>query len=213
MIQNDIPVKHFYMLRHGETEANAAKIMAGSLDSPLTKKGREQAQALHLIVKSLDKKPDRIIHSALSRARDTALIINETLNLPMHENPDYAEMDAGDWEGVPYNQCQSLLKSWINPPGGEAYEAFLNRIKMAKTKALKGDEPPLIVSHGGVFRAFFKLYNIHNEGVQNCKLYEFIPKKQARESFPWDVWRYDIEDEVIRKPVDLQNHPASEIAL
>ena len=72
-----IPLKHFYMIRHGETEANAARIMAGSLDSPLTENGRRQAKTAQVIVNSLAVKPSVIIHSNLSRARETAQIINE----------------------------------------------------------------------------------------------------------------------------------------
>ncbi len=30
-----VPAKHFYMIRHGETTANKARKMAGSLDSLL----------------------------------------------------------------------------------------------------------------------------------------------------------------------------------
>ncbi|MBX2833542.1 MAG: histidine phosphatase family protein, partial [Micavibrio sp.] len=32
----NVPIKHFYMIRHGQSEANAAKILAGHTDSPLT---------------------------------------------------------------------------------------------------------------------------------------------------------------------------------
>ena len=203
------------MIRHGQTEANAARLMAGSLDSPLTDLGRAQAKDVHAAVRSLKTKPKHIIHSNLDRARETATIINEALNLPMSEDADMAEMHAGDWEGVPYAQCDALFKGWVDPPNGESCDTFFERIKTAKNRALSKDEPVMIVSHGGVFRAFWKLYGIHNEGVQNCKLYEFIPKTEANEQFPWDIWRYDVEDQdsnfVKRVPVDLEKHPRSEI--
>lgn len=36
----------FYMLRHGQTVANAMGYLSGSLDTPLTSLGRQQAAAL-----------------------------------------------------------------------------------------------------------------------------------------------------------------------
>ena len=71
-----IPSKHFYMIRHGQTEANAAQIMAGSIDSPLTALGRQQAKNVHDILENLEIKPKTIIHSHLSRAKETAEILN-----------------------------------------------------------------------------------------------------------------------------------------
>lgn len=208
-----IPVRHFYMIRHGETEANANQIMAGSLDSPLTENGRAQARAIHDVIDALKIKPRRIVHSHLERARETAEIINDALNVPMHEDPDYAELHTGDWEGVHYDECRDLLRGWVDPPGGERYAEFFERIKRAKKRALKGHEPVMAVTHGGVFRAFLKLHGIHKTGVRNCMLYEFEPATNLENgNFPWTVWRYDIKETVTRTQVDLQNHPASEIA-
>lgn len=209
-----IPNRHFYMIRHGETEANAARIMAGSLDSPLTAQGRNQARAIHTVIETLAIRPRKIIHSHLVRARDTAMIINEALNVAMHEDPDYAELHAGEWEGVPYEQCPALLNQWVDPPGGEPCDEFFTRIRRAKTRALQDrDEPVMVVTHGGVFRAFLKLHDIDIEGVRNCILYEFEPGDSGN-PFPWSVWRYDIENgAVIRKSVNLKTQsPAAEIA-
>lgn len=210
-----IPIKHFYMIRHGETEANAARIMAGSLDSPLTDKGRTQAKSVHLAVRSLKIPPKKIIHSHLSRARDTATIINEALGLELHEEPDYAEMHAGDWEGVSYEESRAMLDGWIDAPNGETAQEFLSRVQKAKKAALSHpEEPVMVVCHGGVFRAFWKLYDIQSSGVQNCKLYEFTPRTSSNDLFPWDVWRYDVQENTVNRiRIDVYADPASEIAL
>lgn len=190
-----LPAKHFYMIRHGQTEANAAHIMAGSLDSPLTTLGRDQARIARDIVKCLDIKPRVIIHSHLSRARDTAYIINEALNAPIHEDSDLAEFHAGDWEGRPYDECRELLTGWPTPPNGESYELFAQRIRRGKENALNThDAPVLIVCHGGVFRGLGKLYGLNTPGVfKNCHLYEFLPNPQDQK-FPWDVWSHQAEN-------------------
>ncbi len=207
-----IPAKHFYMIRHGETEANAAKMMAGSLDSPLTQKGRDQARAVQIIVRKLDVKPIAIMHSNLSRARETAAIINEALNLPMHEDPDIAEHFCGEWEGKPYEQCRSMLDGWDTPPGGESFDDFCTRIRRSKTNALtKHSGPVLIVSHGGVFRGLGKLYGLNTPGVfRNCHLHEFAPDP-VNKKFPWKVWNYDHAEQLIRNESSVF-HDSDEIA-
>jgi broad specificity phosphatase PhoE len=206
-----IPLKDFYMIRHGETEANAAKIMAGSLDSPLNQNGRDQAKAVQAVVRALPVKPSVIVHSQLSRARETAEIINEALKLPLYEDPDLAELHAGDWEGVSYDQCRPLLDGWDDPPGGERFEDFFARVRRAKKKALEGHEGRvLIVSHGGVFRAFAKLYGLNIWGARNCTLHEFLPTPQ-NQSFPWTAHIYEYENG-LKKTLSDSFHAPVEIA-
>jgi len=186
-----LPAKRFYMIRHGETEANAARIMAGHLDTPLTQNGRNQAKEAQRVVAALKEKPVALFHSHLSRARDTAQIINEILGAPMHEDPDLAEIHAGDLEGAPYEQCNPLFTGWPEIPNGENHTEFFKRVKEGKTRALKRfNDPVLIVCHGGVMRAFGEIHGVPTPGkFQNAHLYEFIPK-QASSKFPWQVYDY-----------------------
>lgn len=202
-----IPLRRFYMIRHGETEANAAQIMAGSLDSPMTPAGRDQARAVHRVIEDLRDKPTLIVHSHLSRARDTATIINEVLKVPMIEDPDFAEIHAGDLEGVGWEHC-SHFDDYRDMPNGERFEDFFARVRRAKNRVLGSEPGPvLIVSHGGVFRAFTKLYGIDIPGVRNCHLHEFSPVAASPENsppvFPWDVWHYDYEATLIRSRADI----------
>ncbi len=187
-----LPAKHFYMIRHGETEANRAEIMAGSMDSPLTEKGREQAKSVQDIVNSLEVKPKVIIHSHLSRARDTAAIINIGINVPMYEDKDVAELHAGDWEGASYEECRELLLGWATPPNGESFSEFCSRLKRGKTRNLNNhDAPILIVCHGGVLRGLGGIYNLKPPAIfKNCHLYEFKPNPNDKH-FPWEVWTHE----------------------
>lgn len=207
-----LPAKHFYMIRHGQTDANANHIMAGHLDSPLTDLGRAQAETARKVVEDLPIKPVHIIHSHLSRARDTANIINTNLNLEMTEDGDIAEIFSGDWEGVSYIEQAEIAEGWAtsNPPNGETWKEFTARVHRAKQRALEIERqgPVLIVSHGGVFRAFGKIYKIETRsGFKNCHLYEFMPNPK-QDSFPWKVWDYDYEEEtadskIIRNRTDI----------
>lgn len=210
-----IPAKHFYMIRHGETEANAARIMAGSMDTPLTEKGRNQAKSVAQIVTHLEIKPNIIVHSQLSRARDTASAINTSLNVEMIEDADFAELFAGDWEGVSYEICNKILTTWETPPNGESFEEFATRLQRGKNKYLSEKPAPvMIVCHGGVFRAFGKMYGLDILGVRNCHLYEFEPDTHNR-IFPWKVWQYDMLDngKVERSQAGVYHNQAIEIAL
>ena len=212
-----LPLKHFYMIRHGQTEANKAEVMAGSTDSPLTDLGREQARAVQDVIKNLEIKPKAIVHSNLSRARDTASIINEVLGVPMHEEPDVAEICAGDWEGKPWSECTSLLDGWPTPPNGETFEEFCTRIRNGKTYHIeKHEDPVLIVCHGGVFRGLGGLYGLNTPGIfRNCHLHEFHPAPHDT-VFPWEVWNYDYDGKLIKEKTTVfhesKPHVAEDIA-
>lgn len=184
------------MIRHGQTEANAARIMAGSMDSPLTDLGREQAYAVQNVVKALDTKPTAIFHSHLQRARDTAAIINEVLNVELFEDADLAEIHAGELEGAPYEECQQLFTTWPDIPDGETTDQFFERVKRGKCNAINAyPDPVLIVCHGGVMRAFGEIHGVETPGrFENAHLYGFYPNGD-KQHFPWDVFDYRFCDE------------------
>src|SRR5207248_196990 len=70
----------FYFVRHGESEGNAAHVFTGQTDSPLTARGRQQAE---IVADELAKvKFDRIVSSDLSRTRDTAEVIPKLHRTP-----------------------------------------------------------------------------------------------------------------------------------
>jgi probable phosphoglycerate mutase len=104
----------FYVLRHGETDANAAGIIQGSSDySRLTDTGRSQALAFGMMAldPSTIKRIDQIFVSPLTRAQDTLKLIRESAPpgiLPPSEIilPNLREIDMYSWE----NQKKDTLK-------------------------------------------------------------------------------------------------------
>ena len=69
----------FHFVRHGESEANAARRFAGRTDSPLTERGREQAEAVAKALAKIPLRPHRLEpalavprHSARYRAPSSA---------------------------------------------------------------------------------------------------------------------------------------------
>ena len=69
-----------YIVRHGQSLANAHKIVAGQRNSPLTRLGREQARQAGQAATTIN--PDFIISSPLQRAATTAQLIAEACNYP-----------------------------------------------------------------------------------------------------------------------------------
>jgi len=185
-----LPAKAFYMIRHGETVANASGVAAGSVDTPLTDKGRRQAAGVRACFEDLCPQPRLIVHSNLSRARDTALILNEGSRLPMQENALIAEHCFGAWAGLSWEGIQELLDQGQTPPEGESRKMFGARALRGLAQALSlPEEPLLIVTHGGVFHALAEAFNCTLTDVKNCHLYAFLPCEG--QAFPWEVWHHD----------------------
>lgn len=180
-----LPAIPFYMIRHGESTANLGQFASGHVDVPLTEKGIEQARVAAETVKTLEIKPSVIVHSHLQRARNTAKILNEVLNIEMFEDPMIAEQHYGDWEGKPWEHTRQPTRDGIDPPNGETHAAFHERVRTAITKFVNTHPGPvMIVCHGGVFRAFGAIYKTPIFGVENCSLHHFIPDP-ANAEFPW----------------------------
>jgi broad specificity phosphatase PhoE len=64
-----MPPSLTWLIRHGESTANAGLPSISRADAPLTERGMEQAQAM---VRIMPRRPDLLISSAASRARATA---------------------------------------------------------------------------------------------------------------------------------------------
>ncbi len=67
------------LVRHGQSEANAAGLLLGRLDSPLTELGRRQAKVLGEVLALRDPTPVQLVTSPLLRARETADAIADAL--------------------------------------------------------------------------------------------------------------------------------------
>lgn len=146
----------FYFVRHGESEGNAARVFTGQTDSPLTPRGRQQAQT---VADELAKvKFDRIVSSDLSRTRDTAQVIAKRHGIPVETLPELREINVGDRTGTPFDEARGL-PNWSDDgfvawPGGETLNQVVARTLGAIERLTK--ESPgktiLVVGHGGVNR-------------------------------------------------------------
>jgi probable phosphoglycerate mutase len=91
-----------YLLRHGQTEYNLERRIQGSIDSPLTSLGRQQATAMGARLRQLMDDDDEfeLIASPQARAQESALLVREAAGIdrPVISDARLMEVGAGSWE-------------------------------------------------------------------------------------------------------------------
>ncbi len=151
-----------YVARHGESEANLAGVAAGSIDSPLTPRGRRQAQSLSVTLRGLAL--DAVYTSPLRRALETAR--TAAPGRRVHVLEGLKERSWGRFAGGPSNDREFLMRRQVlgdSLDGGEAREAFEARVVAAvgEIRRRHTTGAVLIVGHGGsnqqVLRALLSL--------------------------------------------------------
>src|SRR5207253_2839316 len=144
----------FYLVRHGESEANAARRFAGQSDSPLTQRGRKQAEA---VADELAKvRFDKVVSSDLSRTRDTADVIASRQAVPVEVVRDLREIDVGERTGTAFDEARGLPNwrddGFVAWPGGETLEQVVAR-SLGAIDRLARENPGktiCVVGHGGI---------------------------------------------------------------
>lgn len=149
------------LVRHGQSEWNAGRVLQGQADIPLSDLGRAQAEALAPVIARMQ--PDQAITSHLLRARDTAALIGHPQ--ARHE-PGPREIDVGAWQG---RSIPDLIEAdgdayagWRagthRPDGGEVWDEFTARTSAAiQAEMAKGGARTLLaVCYGGVIRALLQ---------------------------------------------------------
>lgn len=150
------PETTLYLVRHGESEANAAQRYAGQTDSPLTERGRKQARAVAAALRAV--RFDRVISSDLSRARETAEIIAGEHGLAVEVFPELREIHVGEAAGRAIEDAKQRFdwgpSAFIQWPGGESLEEVRDRVVSALERivAASPGKTICVVGHGGVTR-------------------------------------------------------------
>ncbi len=160
----------FGLIRHAETLWNQESRIQGHQDSPLTDRGKKDAQ--HWGQKLSQISWDRIVGSDLGRAVETAAIINQHLQIPFETDDRLREQDWGGWAGesVAKIASEALPKlaeakrtGWqFCPPGGEDRFSVWERSHRALMDAAERwpGETILIVTHEGVIKSL--IYQLSN---------------------------------------------------
>jgi broad specificity phosphatase PhoE len=149
------------LVRHGETDDNAAHRFQGRSDTPLNDRGRAQSRALARAVAG--EGLVALYASPLSRARETAEIIGAQLALLPVLDDRLMEADVGAWEGRLSADIDAdhpgAIDAWravdrgFRFPGGESVPELIARVAAALADIGAGPLPALVVTHGGPIRA------------------------------------------------------------
>ena len=123
-------MKTVHFIRHGETEQNAQKVWQGHTDTPLNKKGIEQAK---LLSERINSRVTKVYSSDLKRASQTASFLSSSLvlrdNLREINVGDYTGMSVKDTYTSNHEIFQSLQNDSFQFPNGESVKEFKDRVR------------------------------------------------------------------------------------
>ncbi len=152
-IMNQNGLTKIFLARHGESEANQKKLISGQLDTPLTEKGKQQAQCLNDVLQG--EQLTAIYTSTLQRTIETAMPTAQSHGLEIQAHAELMEMNFGRLQGRKHDQFNSdypavLLNQNIDGQESDAEEArvFESRINRFLEETLKKSKGAiLIVGH------------------------------------------------------------------
>ena len=153
---------HLFLLRHGQTDANAGGVLQGHQPTSLNAIGHVQAARLAARLLKTEPPLEVLITSDLRRAMQTAEPIARALGLELVVDEMWRERGFGDLEG----QTLGSLEIWrtasgtIDPPGGESSAVFRHRVRQALASVadrFSTRRSVAVVTHGGVIRAVLHL--------------------------------------------------------
>jgi probable phosphoglycerate mutase len=192
------------VLRHGETDHNAARIWQGHLDTQLSERGLAQADAVGPAIAALS--PNRIVSSDLTRARLTAQSVGRACGIPVELDPRFREIDVGAWQGLAasevadrWPQVQAALargEDVRRGDHGETVAEVAERVAAALTEhlgALRPGQCLVVSTHGAAGRAAAAwLLGLEHElawrvlgALGNCHWAELV---EGREGWRIQTW-------------------------
>lgn len=196
------------LVRHGESDANAARIYQGWYDSPLSTLGEEQAAATaRAFAARADLRPVAVYASPLDRAWRTGTAIGAALGLETVPHPGLREINVGAATGLHFaavrerwpdleerRQALGLDHGWPEGETGRDFgarvAATLDEIIARHLRPAPADPPEdavILASHGGTIR--FALAYLRgdtanawpDDPVGNCGISEILIRPSGRQ--------------------------------
>ena len=149
------------LVRHGVTHHTTGRRFSGGLggdNPPLSEEGRAQAAEVAAWLSELKESIDVVVASPVRRTRETADVIAAALDLPVEEEPAFAEMEFGAWDGLSFTEVaerdKERLEAWFAdmaaaPPGGESFVTVQRRVLAGLDRLLATHQgrTVVVVSH------------------------------------------------------------------
>lgn len=149
------------LVRHGVTDHTTGRRFSGGLggsDPALSEEGRSQIGAVAEWLATLPG-VDALVSSPVRRTRESAAVVAEVLGLPVEEEPGFAEMEFGAWDGLTFDEVsehhRADLEAWLGSadvvPGGtgESLRSVEERVLAARDRCLgeHAGRTVVVVSH------------------------------------------------------------------
>lgn len=150
-----------YLIRHGESEANAGNIHQGQLDSALSELGEMQARKVGERFKDTNDF-DVIYSSDLQRALNTAKEIHKHHpKTSLIIDKRIRERDHGIFTGEDkgkklYDTLEGENDCSKTPPNGENMHDLQDRVNLFLDEIIKKNQNAIIVSHGGAMKGMIR---------------------------------------------------------
>lgn len=138
-----------WVIRHGATQWSEAGRHTGQTDIPLTEKGENQARALSTMLDGVN--PTFVLCSPRQRAVRTAELAGLSVDAI---DPDAAEWDYGDYEGLTTPQIRQTAPGWTvwsaPTPGGETADQIGQRADriLNRLQPHLSNGPVAVIAHG-----------------------------------------------------------------
>jgi probable phosphoglycerate mutase len=150
------------LVRHGVTDHTTGRRFSGGLagaDPGLSEEGRQQVRSVGEWLAPLADRIDVIVSSPVRRTRESAEILGELVGREVAEEPGFAEMEFGAWDGLTFDEVTERhrddLESWLGSvdivPGGtgESLRTVEERVLAARDRCLAehAGRTVVVVSH------------------------------------------------------------------
>lgn len=186
-------MKEIFLIRHGETDWNAAGRLQGREDVPLNSNGEAQAHRVAEALHGLGI--ERIVTSYLSRARRTAEIVAGRLGLQDLAVVDgLHERDYGDISGLTPEERAARFPPGTSPANQESAVDMKSRVTAALHDIANRhvERKILVVSHGGVINTLLAHLTDGQFGtgknlLPNCSITKFTHHGEA-----WSVQYFGV---------------------
>lgn len=149
------------LVRHGVTAHTVDKRFSGGLASSnpgLSDEGRAQVRATADWLAPIAERVAAVVASPVRRTAESAAIVGEILDRPVREEPGFAEMEFGHWDGLTFAevaaQHRAEMDAWLGsldvaPTGGESFRTVEERVLAGLSRTLESyaGRTVVVVSH------------------------------------------------------------------
>jgi len=187
-----------YLVHHGESTVDIEqRLTCKEYDGDLTPLGRKQARLLGNWL--AHKQITHIYTSPFERAKQTANIVGELVNVKPSSNPDIAAIDCGELEGrtdtYSLGRWQEIHLQWKRAewdatyPGGENYRQAYTRLHRAIQQA-EYAENAVLITHSSLLRVIVPYLCVNAAALQRV---DPIPHTGIVTLSPFSHGRYACE--------------------